>query len=54
MSDTEHAIIVEDDLVGVVDGPQYSIELYLDFHLGSLTKPKEHSREICYGNMCNK
>ena len=25
VSDTEHAIIVEDDLVGVVDGPQYSV-----------------------------
>ena len=25
VSDTEHAIIVEDDLVGVVDSPQYSV-----------------------------
>ena len=27
----------------------YSTYLYIDFHLCSMTKLKEHSREICYG-----
>ena len=32
----------------LADCPTHPTCLYLDFHLCSMTKLKEHSREICY------